>query len=728
MLEPLELRSYPSCYNSLSWSADGELAIAAGEIVYVLSPKLSSEEKQHDQAFQRPAGLQWDITKLKTNAFTLEELPLLLPEPGATFSIGEEQSISHAVSIAWSPPRLAVYRKCMLAVLTSNSALSLWQATDGASKWNRVMILNHSLRSYFKGIVGNDNALLRRKQRIKAFSWSSPLLTATQAPNERDQQGYCSSYRMNFLIVSNETNDIVVLRISPPSLGKGVGATVLSHYSLSPLGAQLSRSVEQGSLFAELAARKVTVTIISCSPWMKKLENTQTSDSEVWKSLVALMYGSDLKILQLETEVTPVHSEAIIRKLDLRDGSPTFQPSSGVLDIKGPLHWVATAEHDDNFGLAAGMMSGFVLLTIPKNAGAQSNVEAKVYREKFDPSAGNWYPISGFTSIRGIAGEDSTLYAMTLSSLHSLNFPSMDTQKQQSSDDDDFTQNLYLVNGIERFRDRFDLDYDLGGMSIAKTWGLCSHRGWIVTCATFHPTDMVQHTTSSQERTTVFFAPPCQDRFDHTEPGMPWHLPIITPEGIHDSACKIIQFTLEHQGTLCINDPWTQKLLYTAACCVIVHYNSDPSLITLAQGTIQALTQESRVDLSQEITHLHELEQELPVLDPYRSRTKIIPPKSGSQLECAGGNMFENCDICGSGIEWFSPVESQCAEGHLFGRCALTFLSIQDPSISKRCSRCEKECLDDNSAALSKDEPGGLLRKVLNRFDECPYCGSKFKA
>lgn len=36
MLDPVNLQLFPSCDNCLSWSADGELAVAAGEYVHIL--------------------------------------------------------------------------------------------------------------------------------------------------------------------------------------------------------------------------------------------------------------------------------------------------------------------------------------------------------------------------------------------------------------------------------------------------------------------------------------------------------------------------------------------------------------------------------------------------------------------------------------------------------------------------------------------------------------------
>lgn len=51
MLGPLELQLFPSCFNCISWSADGEIAVAAGEYVQILvsasNPTLLVNEAKH---------------------------------------------------------------------------------------------------------------------------------------------------------------------------------------------------------------------------------------------------------------------------------------------------------------------------------------------------------------------------------------------------------------------------------------------------------------------------------------------------------------------------------------------------------------------------------------------------------------------------------------------------------------------------------------------------------
>lgn len=73
-------------------------------------------------------------------------------------------------------------------------------------------------------------------------------------------------------------------------------------------------------------------------------------------------------------------------------------------------------------------------------------------------------------------------------------------------------------------------------------------------------------------------------------------------------------------------------------------------------------------------------------------------------------------------------------------RCGLTFLSIQDPSISKRCSRCDGEFIDetkliaqyqvtrDTDMDVDMDSTNAeVLSRIAEKFTNCVYCGGKFK-
>ena len=62
-------------------------------------------------------------------------------------------------------------------------------------------------------------------------------------------------------------------------------------------------------------------------------------------------------------------------------------------------------------------------------------------------------------------------------------------------------------------------------------------------------------------------------------------------------------------------------------------------------------------------------------------------------------------------------------------RCNLTFLSIQEPGISKFCSQCETEYLDEDS--IDSSYGSDLVRTfqtLSDAFDVCIYCGGKFRS
>lgn len=86
-------------------------------------------------------------------------------------SIGEEQGEISVISIAWSPPGLAIHKRSALAVLTSNNILSLWAPGSDPTRsesWERVLIINEHHRP-------NSSATLRPESRIRAFAWADRL-------------------------------------------------------------------------------------------------------------------------------------------------------------------------------------------------------------------------------------------------------------------------------------------------------------------------------------------------------------------------------------------------------------------------------------------------------------------------------------------------------------------------------------------------------------------------
>lgn len=219
---------------------------------------------------------------------------------------------------------------------------------------------------------------------------------------------------------------------------------------------------------------------------------------------------------------------------------------------------------------------------------------------------------------------------------------------------------------VEDFRERFDIDRDLGGLAVARTWGLATFRGWIVAAFTMHPGDMVEYTTAAEERTTLVFSAAAPDA-SVTDGPLP-AMPNLTEEHFRKQRERILRFILSHavaaaseeKGLLSRSiDLRSAKIVYAAAACTIVEHRNE-ELLSLARQALERLSAASGgIDLSDEISKCS------PLTAFVDSAPPTIAPKSADVLL---NGPFEKCEICGSGIEWYSVQEAQCTTGHLFGK------------------------------------------------------------
>lgn len=190
-LDPIRLPYWPTCKNALTWSPE-DLAVAAGEVVHILTPRDPSQA-------QRAAGhSQWHTYTLRVNSFDLSEWPYQSLATLRHLSLGEELSDSTTVSLAWSPPGLGLYRRSVLAVLTTNLVLSLWESNGKAGVWKRTCIVNQSL-SIPETTEASD--ISRRKRRVRAFCWF-PRLPRSGA----------TKWTPQLLAVANDDRTLLVFR------------------------------------------------------------------------------------------------------------------------------------------------------------------------------------------------------------------------------------------------------------------------------------------------------------------------------------------------------------------------------------------------------------------------------------------------------------------------------------------------------------------------------------
>lgn len=183
---------------------------------------------------------------------------------------------------------------------------------------------------------------------------------------------------------------------------------------------------------------------------------------------------------------------------------------------------------------------------------------------------------------------------------------------------------------------------------------------------------------------------------------------------------------------------------------VIVRTLVDTVLAMVRDGTVAVPTQQDSL-----------------ILSLYSTISKLLKSRAGVEgvdsptagLESSTSQ--EECHFCASPIGFEDVTMARCSRGHQFTRCALTFLSIQRPGISKRCGLCGLLYLSDfaimpcrSGPASDRDsaEPGRRLSgdaiDVSSRVDDdddddetgalplsellcqavdaCLHCGGKF--
>ena len=132
----------------------------------------------------------WVRVHIRVNLFTWVEWPEQGPLENAGFSVGEEQSLSTVIALAWSSPGLAKHKRPVLAVLTSNHLLSLWASNSDMkipSSWGRVLVINMSMRRSLELLPANSSSRLQSEKlknpqmlRIRCMAWA-PLLDLSDA-------------------------------------------------------------------------------------------------------------------------------------------------------------------------------------------------------------------------------------------------------------------------------------------------------------------------------------------------------------------------------------------------------------------------------------------------------------------------------------------------------------------------------------------------------------------
>ncbi|KAJ5593819.1 uncharacterized protein N7459_000027 [Penicillium hispanicum] len=698
MLGPIELSLFPSCFGGIDWSPDGELAVAAGEQVHILTPKTD-----HRINSELPNKEAWNITRIRVNVFTNAEWAMIYPQTRDDFSIAAEQSISTVLGLAWSPSGLARFRRSVLAVLTSNLILSLWEPVGAKGQWARVGIVNHAFHpnpAAPKSLTGTD----LRRANIRSFQWCSPLHAPTYTATPSASVDPESRWGVQLLVVANDENEVALLQVRRLV---GLQASTQAYYVeklalllIEPTKSQFPETCP-GSLLQSALQHKARITSISCGPW---LDLDISSERGVYSAVavIATVYGTQLQFLKATValsesdtnrQVIPRYeASSELKKHNLPSAADAWNQHR----ITGPLQWFYMDQTSD-ISLAIGVIGGLATMSIPRsiyNGSVKATNELKTQ---------NW-PTSSLADNEGSEPPERHLEPISgLSGVASLD---------QLGTNDGFKSPRWR-KVVADLREQFDLDRDLGGEVVARIWGLASYRGITAVLFTRHPTDMIEYQVTSGERAVIGFASEETDqRLDVRSLFEPTVRQDQNSTRVQRQA--VISYLLSGDKENLENDMENQKLIYSAACCALVDGQSE-SVRNQARQALERLAAMTGADLSDELAN-------------FSNESPTIPAKSNGQFAQPGAHLFEWCEICDAGIEWFSAKEAQCANGHLFSRCGLSFITIQEPGLSKYCSGCGTECFDEDLMSRMRDgRLGRLFAKTFEAFDTCIYCGCKFQ-
>ncbi|KAF9890146.1 hypothetical protein FE257_006307 [Aspergillus nanangensis] len=688
MLSPVQLHVFPSCYSSLSCSADGELALAAGEYVHVITPKGPS--KENTSSAPTATSSNWQITRFRANVFTNKEWPTILPQDRENFSIGAEQSNSTVAGLAWSPPGLAKHRRCILAVLTTNLILSFYEAVGPQAKWTRVAVVNEALRSYFGPLI-STSSLSMRKSHIRSFAWSPPLLVPSSEETTTRAE---HRWGIPLLTVTNDDNDVIFLR-AQRSIGSARNSNPYSIevLSLTPLHDPVGNNrVAHSSIFASAVKTRLKSLSISYGPWL-----FQESGEGDWAAVsnVAVVYGDKLKIIKQSVKLCLDMEDVNVQpKCEMSSETTLCSHDINNHNFTGPLQWIYL-DGSAEVHLCAGIRAGMIVVTASCAAYKASAIKPehiKVQEWPFynepeensqDERSRHWESIGGCLTFQ------------TTQNAHQLSSPPWKSQ-------------------VDEICERFDLDHDLGGLVSARVWGLASYRGLVMAAVTRHPGDRIEYRTSLEDLTAIVFSG-ANSQCD--EPGSfpTTPEPNRSPDAVHAKRKALLGYVLDAKRSKYDARPWSQKILYAAACCAVVESHED-TLLWLARKAFEWLSSSTGLDLTDEISKCS-------------APGSTIDAKSETQLSGPGLEVFEKCEVCSSGISWYSAHEGQCAEGHLFVRCGLSLLCLQEPGLSKFCSVCDTEYYSEDVIDSSYGvEFQHSYLSLSDIFDTCVYCGGKFRS
>lgn len=374
--------------------------------------------------------------------------------------MGEEVSASTVVSLAWSYPGLAKYKRPALAVLTTNLVLSIWESASRPEltrSWKRQVVVNRYLQRYFESLDSNTSAeLLRKRCRVRSFAW---VATEDWVWNQ------------HFLAVANDCNEIVILKIQlHPDLlssqdGDDAAPKVLTHFNaLEDVGGD----IEVNPLTFDDFTRHRTFR--AQLDWSKRAELR----NEILNTVLAY------------TSEDTIQSRTLDIHLSTRDVSIGDSKSVAVqVPQEAPFRFVRGLSTSDSSVLRLITFTSDNVVLVSYSADTMPIVSAISEQRLND----HWDPPSGMAILPHPHAQIwFTFHISTLrASSTAASLPDLKIVPESAAEGGWKRQ-------IMESRSKFSIEYALAGNVLTKIWGLTSSPmgDFVATCFTNHPSNQIE--------------------------------------------------------------------------------------------------------------------------------------------------------------------------------------------------------------------------------------------
>lgn len=194
---------------------------------------------------------------------------------------------------------------------------------------------------------------------------------------------------------------------------------------------------------------------------------------------------------------------------------------------------------------------------------------------------------------------------------------------------------------------------------------------------------------------------------------------------------SILEVPIVRQSPLFVASKYSILCMYLYACLGFLAFYRDTRIMKFSVKTLDSIHRVFGINLDEEsnvIASRFEVLKNPGNLDLLVSMKKTV-----------GNSAFEKCGICGDSVGFMDLMSARCGKGHLFRRCALTFIMISDAH-PRVCGICKREYItermvEEDERVMKEErermkfEDGGgpsLIRTIFDSVDTCVYCGGCF--